>query len=111
MSREGSEVDAHDDAPERGPADFTEPSGGEHTCGADVEFSHDCSARRHRVSLDRAGAALLGEVGRGAGECRRNTPLPEAARVTKQVTAQTVSSVLSSSRSSQGTRLLRSKRE
>jgi hypothetical protein len=33
------------------------------------------------------------------------------ARVTKQVTAQTVSSVLSSSRSSQGTRLLRSKRE
>jgi hypothetical protein len=36
MSHEGSEVDAHDDAPERGPADFTEPSGGEHTCGADV---------------------------------------------------------------------------
>src|SRR5204862_7029007 len=69
---------ADDAPPQRRPAELGETGVGEHAGGADVEFIDDGLLRRHRIALESAGATLLGEVDRGAGQCRRDAPLAEA---------------------------------
>ena len=94
-------------------SDLGETGGGEDAAAADVELDrHDVVSGfgDHRIALDRARAAFACEVDSGA---RQLTLIPrrrKPARVTKHVTAQTPSSVLSSARSAQGTRVLSSNR-
>src|SRR6266496_4354326 len=76
------EVDPHDDAPERGPADLGEPSGDEDAAAADIQLAPgDLLSRMgdHRVALDGAGAALACEV-----DCSRGERLTHAASTEAQ---------------------------
>ncbi len=54
--------------------------------------------RDHRIRLQRPGTLFPGEPGRGSGQCAGDPALAVPLGVTKQVTAQTLSSALSSRR-------------
>ena len=67
------EVDAHEDAPGGGYTDLDEAGCGENAGGADV-----LELAEVWIALQRAGAALPGEVDGGAGECSADTAASKA---------------------------------
>ena len=60
-----SEVEPHDGTADRWSDDLGKAGGGENAQGADVELFVDDIGPRHRIALDRPGAALAGEVDGG----------------------------------------------
>src|SRR5262249_51546141 len=52
--------------------------GGEHASGADVKLSRQSVRLSHRVALEGTGAALPGELDRGARKCVRDASSAEA---------------------------------
>src|SRR5687768_14526349 len=101
------EVDAHHDPAEGRVTGLGEPGGGKDAAAADAQLVPGDllpGLRDHRVALEGPSAALPRESTAARASARLIPRRRKPARVTKQVTAQTLSSVLSSARPAHGTR-------